>query len=485
MKINKILLAILLGGLILRVFWFKELFLYGHDHDLIGWTILDIVENRHFRLIGQETSNLGIFIGPLFYYSLIPFYFLTGWDPIGGAILSTMIGLASIGSVYFVFKQIWNKKVGLIGATIYSFSFLTVMTDREIVPTTPVMLWSIWFLYTLWAIYKGKQKIGFLLAGILLGTIWHLNLALLLLVPLLPIALFLSKKRINVKHLLLGIIPLLLLSLPLVAFELRHDFQQAHALVQSLTTDKSYGTAATTGLPKLDRVLQLVTKNINRLFYGEYAFVPGALFSVFIILFLGYLAKDKKTDKKIVLFLCLWVLLFIAFFTLNSINVSEYYLNGMNVVWIAIAAIFISKLNSKLTMVLILLFVLINMYRFFMQPLNQSGYIHRKEIVQLIKLDAEKHNFPCVAVSYITKPGYELGYRYFFYLSGLHVNQPSSQAPVYTIVYPHSMVDRIDKSVGALGLIYPEYSKYTPEQVTISCSGDNANLTDPLFGFTN
>jgi len=89
-----------------------------------------------------------------------------------------------------------------------------------------------------------------------------------------------------------------------------------------------------------------------------------------------------------------------------------------------------------------------------------------------------------VSVSFITNPGYELGYRYIFYLNNLHVNQPSSGSPVYTIVFPHTKVDRIDKSFGALGLILPDYEKYTEKEVNESCSGSNENLTDPMFGFT-
>jgi 4-amino-4-deoxy-L-arabinose transferase-like glycosyltransferase len=489
MKFNKILLTILLAGFILRVFWFKELFLYGHDQDLIGWTVRDVVENHHFRLIGQETSNLGVFIGPLFYYAIIPFYLLTGGDPLGGVILSTIVGLFSIFSFYWIFKRIWNEKIGLIGATIYAFSFLTVMTDREIVPTTPVMLWSVWFLYVLWALYKGKQRQGFLITGILLGTIWHLNLALMLLIPLLPLSLFLSRKRIEWKAVLLGLIPLVLLSIPLVFFEVRHNFSQTHALIESLTTPKTYGTAATTGSPKLDRVMQLVTKNVNRLFVGELPFIPGNAILLILIIGSFVLVSKRKLDKPIGLILGLWVILFLGFFTFNSINVSEYYLNGMNVIWIAIASVGLFELWQSeewkhLALVMICVFIGINGVRFFTQPLNESGYIQRKAVVEFIKEDAMLHNYPCVSVSYITKPGYELGYRYFFYLAKVHVNQPKSGSPVYTIVFPHSMVDKIDKSFGALGLILPEYEKYSPESVTISCSGENANLTDPLFGFT-
>ena len=66
----------------------------------------------------------------------------------------------------------------------------------------------------------------------------------------------------------------------------------------------------------------------------------------------------------------------------------------------------------------------------------------------------------------------------------MHVNRPVSGSPVYSIVFPHSMVDKIDKSFGSLGLIYPDYSRYNENDVNQSCQGANSNLTDPMFGYT-
>jgi hypothetical protein len=129
--------------------------------------------------------------------------------------------------------------------------------------------------------------------------------------------------------------------------------------------------------------------------------------------------------------------------------------------------------------------VITNLYKFFTLNVNRSGYLYRKAIVAEIKKDSLKHGYPCISISYITDPGYELGYRYFFWLADLHVNHPDSMSPVYTIVFPlNDKLFPVDVTFGALGLIYPDYSRYTQEEVQISCSGENSNLTDPMFGFT-
>jgi hypothetical protein len=108
----------------------------------------------------------------------------------------------------------------------------------------------------------------------------------------------------------------------------------------------------------------------------------------------------------------------------------------------------------------------------------------RKNIINYIADDASVRGYPCVSLSYITSPGNNLGYRYFVFLSGLKTAPISLSVPVYSIVFPHSMVDRFDKSFGALALVLPDYSRYDHGEINKACSGLNANLTEPMFGFT-
>ena len=234
--------------------------MYSHDQDLAGWFIKDVVIDKHMRLVGQETSTQGIFIGPIFYYLQIPFYVFTGMDPIGGTYLVTILGLLTIVSFYYVLLKIFNKQTGLVAAFIYSLSFYTIYNDREVVPTMPVILWSVWFLYGLNLLLKNEQKKAFLVFGILIGLIWHINFALVLPFILIPIALYFSGKKFEYKNLLPGIISSFIISLPLLLFEARHGFQQTKSIFYSLTTPQS--DVVFSGYEKFQRVWFLMSKNI-------------------------------------------------------------------------------------------------------------------------------------------------------------------------------------------------------------------------------
>src|SRR6185312_589015 len=110
--------VIILIGMFLRTYQIINRFEFDHDGDLYSWIVKDVVVNHHFRLIGQLTSAPGIYIGPLFYYSLIPFFLMTHMDPVGGIIPITILGLATLISYYLVFSKLFNPKVGLIATFI-------------------------------------------------------------------------------------------------------------------------------------------------------------------------------------------------------------------------------------------------------------------------------------------------------------------------------------------------------------------------------
>jgi len=476
------LIAIILLGIFLRLYKFQELFLYSHDQDLAGWVIRDILSG-HFRLIGQETSQGGVFIGPLFYYSLIPFYLLFGMDPIGGVFLPAVIGLASMVSVYWVFKRVFSEQIATISLIIYALNFNIVFTDREVVPTTPVHLWTIWYLYSVYLIFKGKHKYGFILLGFLAGLTWHINLGLIITLPVALLAVFYSKEKLNIKNIVFGILACIPGLLPFVMFEARHNFQQTNAILGSLTQTQSGAMEAS---DKFNRLVQILSANIGQLSWGPFLSIKFEYTFVIMFIFLVYIFVNKIIDRKKFSLFLVWIVFYVAFFSTNSLILSEYYLNGLTVIWILVFALVLNMFTKKHALIIYLilgLYSILNIGRVLNISVNKSGYIERKAIVRFINEDAKKHGYPCVSVSYITKPGYNLGYRYLFWLEDMHVNNPSSMSPVYTIVFPHSMVDRIDKSFGALGLINPDYEMYNEADVAKSCEGENSNLTDPMFGF--
>jgi len=484
LKNNWVLLLIIALGIFFRIYNYKELFLYGHDQDLGGWFVKDVVVNHHFRLIGQLTSTEGIFIGPIFYYLLVPFYWTFGMSPIGGVFLVLIIGIFVIWSFYFVFLKLFDKKTGLVASLIYSLSFYTIFNDREVVPTMPVILWSVWFLWALYLVLKGKQKMAYVLLGILLALTWHLNVALVLLVPLILLASILSKKKLDLHSALLGLTTFTVFSLPFFLFEIRHGFVQIRSVIAAFTTNQN---DVVSGMEKVTRTFLLFSKDLHNLLWGNYGSWPyGFDLFVFGVIF-GVVIYKKIIPRKLALIFLSWIFVYILFFSLYSKRLSEYYLNGVIVILIGTLSISTShllKLRSKriLGFALITLFALINFLRFSNITINRSGFVERTDLINEILKDSNERGYPCVSISYITDPGYDRGYRYLFWWAGLKTKPISRNVPVYTIVFPLKPIFPTDKTYGAIGLIYPKYSDLDPAIVEESCRGDDFNLTNPMIG---
>src|SRR3989344_8484438 len=231
------LFLIIIIALFFRLYKLKEFYGFAHDQDLYSFVVRDILSG-HFRLIGQLTSIDGVFIGSLYYYLLAPFYALFGYNPLSAYFVATSVAVATLLSIYYVFYKLFSPKAALIGVFLYACSLPLAFFDRWIVPTQPTILWPVWYLYALFITLKGDKR-GLLLFGILAGLIWHIHVALLPLLLLVPASIFLAKIKYQRKYIFWAIAFFVFLTLPFWLFEIRHGFQQITGLIASIGQDRN------------------------------------------------------------------------------------------------------------------------------------------------------------------------------------------------------------------------------------------------------
>lgn len=483
-----ILLIIVALAIFFRSYQAIERFEFAHDGDLYSWIVKDIIVNNHLRLIGQLTSTDGIFIGPFFYYLLIPFFLLTSMDPIGLLLLPILIGVGTVLSYYFIFKKLFTSHTGLIAAFVNAIFLTSVRNDRWVVPTMTTNIWGIWYFFAAVMISRGNFAI-FPLLGFLAGLIWHINFSLAPTLIAIPAAVVMSKKIPSVKDLTKGTIAFGIPFLPYVLFEVRHNFSQTQSLLSSFITDQGGGS----GVEKFYHVIHQVRSSIVGLFFfpSREIFISGSTFIIIFLVIALLLWHKKAIEKKTLVILYLWIASIILFFSFSSKIISEYYFMILDTAFLVIfivmaAVIFKSSKFGRYLVVLFFVGLLARNAVFILthQDYDSKGYLERKAVATYISEDAKQKGFPCVSVSYIAKPGEDMGFRYIFYLQNLHINQPISGSPVYTIVSPVDLApESIEKQFGAIGIISPQ-TVYDLKKVVQSCSGQNSNLTDPLFGYT-
>lgn len=480
-----LLILILLIGFFFRTYGIVERFEFAHDGDLYSWIVKDIVVNGHLRLIGQETSASGIFIGSFFYYLLTPFFIITNMDPIGALIPITIIGITTALSYFFVFFRLFNINTGLIACFLYAVLLTTVGLDRWVVPTNLTSLWAIWYFYTLIMLSRGKFFVVPIL-GVLIGLIWHIHIALIPTLSAIPFAIFVSKKFPNPNQIIKSAVAFFVLSIPLIMFETRHNFQQTLSILDNFIIPKS----GASGLYKFQLVSGVIVKNIDSLFFAPQSFGAANKFITIAILFTGlFLVKKKILTLKELVTLYAWILGVILFFSLSKSPVSEYYFSNIGIIFLSIVTLFLYWLIKTYSwgkeVVVILLFMILAKNVFFLLADNyyNKGYLERKDTVNYIVNDAKIKNFPCFSINYITAIGENVGFRYFFYLKNAHIAVPGRGSPVYSIVIPDEYaINEVEAKFGHIGIIPPKEIP-SKELIQDSCSGANTNLTDPMFGY--
>lgn len=481
-----ILLAILLLSLFFRSYQIVERYGYGHDAELFGWIVKDIVVNHHPRLIGQLTSAEGIFIGPLFYYLLVPFFLLLQMDPIAALIPVTAIGVLTTLSYYFVFSKLFNRNTGLIAAFLQSILLPWVAFDRRIVPSTPTNLWVVWYFYCLIQIASGRFFV-LPIVGILIGLIWHIHIALLPTLFALPFAFIAAKKLPKIKEIVISLVALFITSLPLIIFEVKHNFIQTSALLSNFTSDHGAGS----GVEKSIYMSKMLSKNIHNLFISPYSLPDNIkpFFTLFILALTIFLIIKKGITRKEIIPIGALFVGVMGFFILSSSPVSEYYIYSLEIIFVSLVSLTLSLIFKnelgKILVILILGTLLSkNLFHFVTDYIYKKDYQERKAIVEFIDTDAKNKGFPCIGINYITTIGENTGFRYFFYLKNTHLVTPSADVAVYSIVLPDELSKEVQQKYGHIGIITPTQIP-SKETIQKSCEKPNSNLIDPMFGYVD
>lgn len=481
-----ILAVIIIIALFFRTYKIVDWFDFAHDGDLYSWIVKDIIVDHHIRLIGQLTSAPGIFIGPAFYYILIPFFLVFRMDPVGALIPVTIIGILTVLSYYLVFSKLFNKEVGLISSFLYATLLSMVTFDRRIVPSTPTNIWLVWYFYSVIMLARGSYNV-LPLTSFLVGLIWHIHIALIPALLAVPVALGLAKKIPTKKQITSSAIAFTIPSLPLILFEVRHGFPQTLGFVSNLLIEHGGGK----GIEKLEILIIKFADEINRLFFYPQGVPINKIAFVILVIFSAVFIFKKKllSGKELIIFYS-WIVGVFLFYTFSSTIVSEYYFANIEIIFLTIVSLFLyfvyrsSTLGKYLTFFVLALILVKNVHYFVNLEPYKKGYNERKAVALFITEDSKNKNFPCVSISYITSPGENVGFRYFFWLNNLNIIKVQKDSVTYSIVNPPEFANgKQEKYFGQIKVIIPDEIP-TKEKIQKSCGSENTNLTDPLFGFT-
>lgn len=295
-------------GAFLRLWNFSNTLQFLGDQGRDAIVVAQIFKEKDIVLIGPVTSTGNMYLGPLYYYFMLPFLMLTYPNPIGPAYAIAVLSIVTTALMYVLGKQLVGERAAAIATIMFAVSSVVLNFARFSWNPNPAPLLGLLLLWFLYKTETGKFKywIGIgacvavliqlhyvaLLTGLVAAVIWIRQL------------LRLRKEKQNRKDFVVGtvgaVVIFALSLLPLVLFDYRHEWLNVRSLQKFLETSQE----ATEGLPFAERMKQVLFETHGRslqLFFevtiGKHRTLNTALL-VGVFTALIYLVKRKKNQFR-------------------------------------------------------------------------------------------------------------------------------------------------------------------------------------------
>jgi hypothetical protein len=353
MKKNKLTLLILILIILISSYLrltgvFSNSFAFTYDVGRDMLKVSDIVNHHKITLIGFTTGVEGIFYGPWWYYILSLPFLLSAGNPQFIAAFIALTGILTIFLLFLFGKKIEGNAFGLLLAFLAGFSPTLIGLSSQIWnPNIAPILIAISF-FLIFKIIKEPTSLTFFLFGIISSLLIDTEIVFGLLLCLGSIiGLFvISKKTILTKKSLLFIPGFLLILVPRIIFELRHDFLMTKTFLNLLTSQGHQTTSITISsvIEKLNIFLNLYAGTIT----GRSESIAATLIIFIFIFSLTYYKKFKAETKKYFFLSIIITVTFIIGIIFFSHDIWSHYLVGLPMYFCLITAIPIYYATKKI-----------------------------------------------------------------------------------------------------------------------------------------
>jgi 4-amino-4-deoxy-L-arabinose transferase-like glycosyltransferase len=428
-----LLLFVFLIAAFLRTYKVRDLTTFSADQGRDALIIKKILVDYRFTLLGPKTSISDVHLGPIYYYLLLPFFWIFKLDPIAGSIMTIIFDLGTLLLIFYFVKSFINPQSAIFALFLYSISLQVIEFSRIALNPFITPFFSILALFSLTKIFikeKSKFFIPLYLSLAVLIQLHYLNFPFIFLIFLISLVKFFDK-RTNKKKLLLGILLGLLVILPFIAFEFRHQFFNTQAF---LTYVKSSGST----FNFKDSILNLLSLTASDFALNQtQSAVPILLIACFLIISLFHL---KKNQKLIIFILLMTLFVEVFFASFIKENLASFYFICLQPGIFILIAIIINFLYQKmkifgLTFFLILIITSIANLDYH----RKNGYtmpegwnmIGVQKASSIIAQDVETKNFNVAA----TLDGDTRATPYRYFLEAIY-----KKPPLDVIQYPEAEV---------------------------------------------
>lgn len=429
--------AILLLGAYLRLYRISEYMTFLGDEGRDVLIVKRMLVDHKFTLLGPTASVGGFFLGPIYYYFMLPFLWLWRLDPTGPAVMVALFGVVTIYLVFRVGRDFFSESVGLIAASLYAVSPLVIAYSRSSWNPNLVPFFSLILVYFLWRVVACDKPKDLFWIGLSLGIGLQLHYLFIFLFGVVIFWFFIyGRKRRYLPYYGLGLLGLMLGFSPFLAFEIRKGFPNTVSIIKFLLAGKETGFNASIFLANLTNIpFRLFGRLVLRIPEGQVwnnyprwqinMWIAGTCFSLYLSLGLlaHYLLKGRKLFQGFragIILLIIWFMVILGLFAFYKRAIYDYYFGIFWALPFLLVALSLWQLSQfkfgKLVMMPIWLGLLYLNWQgrpFLYSSNNQLGQVKRIAQAVFEKAEGKPFNFALV-----TDGNSDHAYRYFFEIWG-------------------------------------------------------------------
>lgn len=231
------MVALLLIAAFLRLYQIDRYMQFQGDEGRDALVLWRMIVEKKFTLIGPGTSIGNMYNGPLYYYLVLPSFFVAGLSPIGPSVFVALLGVITVGLIYKVGSEWFSPIAGSTAAVLYALSPVVIIYSRSSWNPNVMPFFTLLCVYTLWKVYKGERLWWLLVSFSSLAFAIQSHYLGLLLVPTIFVWWILVWHRTNEdcrpdfkQFTVYSILIFLLLMSPILLFDLRHKFVNLMAM---------------------------------------------------------------------------------------------------------------------------------------------------------------------------------------------------------------------------------------------------------------
>ena len=117
------IIAILCLAAYLRLYKIDQYMTFLGDEGRDVLIVRSMIVDHKWTLLGPTASVGGFFMGPIYYYFMLPFLWAWGLNPVGPAIMVALFGIATVYLIYHACSMMFSKRIGLIASFLYGNCF--------------------------------------------------------------------------------------------------------------------------------------------------------------------------------------------------------------------------------------------------------------------------------------------------------------------------------------------------------------------------